>query len=149
MRHRWGSYNEISARYTEVKEEFYIPTTFRVQDTHNKQGSLNSADLDNTALNASYQQSIDASYSAYKKLLDAGVAREMARAVLPVGQYTQFYWSVNARSLLNFLSLRTDGHAQYEIRVYADAITEIFKEKMPWSWQAFEALQKKLPLGSE
>lgn len=149
MRHRWGSYNEVSARYTEVKDEFYIPEQFRGQDTNNKQGSVSSESLDNAALRAIYESSIEASYAAYHKLIDAGVAREMARGVLPVCQYTQFYWSVNARSLLNFLQLRTDKHAQKEIRDYADVIAEIFKEKMPWSWEAFEDLSKKLPLGSE
>ncbi len=147
MRHRWGSFNEISARYTQVKDEFYIPQEFRGQDVKNRQGSV-AADLDNAALRKLYEESVEASYAAYNKLLQAGVAREMARGVLPVCQYTQFYWTVNARSLLNFLQLRMDGHAQYEIRVYADAIAQIFKEKMPWTWEAFEALDKSLPLGA-
>jgi thymidylate synthase (FAD) len=67
----------------------------------------------------------------------------MARMVLPVSQYTQFYWSVNARSLLNFLSLRMDARAQSEIRDYANAISEIFNEKMPWTWKAFLKLHAK------
>ncbi len=149
MRHRWGSYNEVSARYTQVKDEFYIPSQFRGQDTKNKQGSVPTSSLDQQALIKLYEDSVEASYAAYNKLIEAGVAREMARGVLPVCQYTQFYWSVNARSLLNFLSLRTDKHAQWEIRVYADAIAKIFQEKMPWSWSAFEDLSRKLPLGSE
>ncbi len=148
MRHRWGSFNEISARYTQVKDEFYIPSVFRGQDIKNRQGSV-AADFDNETLRKLYEESVEASFAAYNKLIEAGVAREMARGVLPVCQYTQFYWSVNARSLLNFLQLRTDGHAQYEIRVYADAIAQIFKENMPWSWEAFEALNKTLPLGAE
>ena len=148
MRHRWGSFNEISARYTQVKDEFYVPQEFRGQDIKNRQGSV-AADLDNEKLHKIYEDAINASLDAYNKLIEAGVAREMARGVLPVCQYTQFYWSVNARSLLNFLQLRQDGHAQYEIRVYADAIAQIFKEKLPWSWEAFEALEKKLPLGAE
>lgn len=147
MRHRWGSFNEVSARYTQVKDEFYIPAQFRGQDTKNKQGSVAAA-LDDEALRKVYEASVQASYAAYNKMIEAGVAREMARGVLPVCQYTQFYWSVNARSLLNFLQLRQDGHAQYEIRVYADAIARIFKEKMPWSWEAFEAMNKSLPLGA-
>ena len=149
MRHRWGSYNEVSARYTQVKDEFYIPSQFRGQDTKNKQGSVPTSSLDQATLIKLYEDSVEASYAAYNKLIEAGVAREMARGVLPVCQYTQFYWSVNARSLLNFLSLRTDKHAQWEIRVYADAIAKIFQEKMPWSWEAFENLSRKLPLGSE
>lgn len=148
MRHRWGSFNEISARYTQVQDEFYIPQEFRGQDIKNRQGSV-AADFDNEALRKIYEDSVASSFAAYNKLIQAGVAREMARGVLPVCQYTQFYWSINARSLLNFLQLRQDGHAQYEIRVYADAIAEIFKEKMPWTWEAFEALNKQLPLGAQ
>ncbi|ACC97629.1 Thymidylate synthase, flavin-dependent [Elusimicrobium minutum Pei191] len=144
MRHRWGSYNEVSARYTEVKDEFYIPSEFRIQDTHNKQGSLSGADLNNEELLKIYEESVEASYKAYKALLEKGVAREMARGILPVCQYTQFYWTVNARSLLNFLSLRTDKHAQKEIRDYADAIAQIVAEKMPWTWEAFVNMNKKL-----
>ncbi len=128
MRHRWGSYNEISARYTQVKDEFYIPSQFRGQDTKNKQGSVPTSSLDQQALLKIYEDSVEASYAAYNKLIEAGVAREMARGVLPVCQYTQFYWSTNARSLLNFLSLRTDKHAQWEIRLYADDIAKIFQE---------------------
>jgi thymidylate synthase (FAD) len=143
MRHRISSYNEVSARYTEVKDEFYIPSEFRVQDTYNKQGSLTSKELDNEKLNKIYADSIEASYRAYQKLLEAGVAREMARGILPVAQYTQFYWTINARSLMNFIALRADSHAQYEIRVYAEAIADIFKEKMPWSYEVFEALKQK------
>lgn len=137
MRHRICSYNEISARYTEVQDEFYIPSVFRVQDIQNRQGSLASKDLDNEKLLKIYNESVEASYQAYQKLLEAGVAREMARGILPVAQYTQFYWTVNARSLLNFITLRADNHAQYEIRVYAQAIAKMFKEKMPWTWSAY------------
>ena len=143
MRHRMCSYNEVSARYTEVKDEFYVPQEFRVQDMNNKQGSLKSKDLDNAKLLKIYNESIEASYTAYKKLLEAGVAREMARGLLPVAQYTQFYWTINARSLMNFIRLRADSHAQYEIRVYAEAIAEIFRQKMPWTYDAFIALNKK------
>ncbi|MDR0645444.1 MAG: FAD-dependent thymidylate synthase [Elusimicrobiota bacterium] len=143
MRHRMCSYNEVSARYTEVKDEFYIPAEFRAQDTNNKQGSLASKDFNNKELIKIYGESIETSYKAYKKLLDAGVAREMARGILPVAQYTQFYWTINARSLMNFITLRADGHAQYEIRVYAEAIAQIFKEKMPWSYEAFKVLHEK------
>ncbi|WP_428897133.1 thymidylate synthase (FAD) [Parelusimicrobium proximum] len=142
MRHRVCSYNEISARYTEVKDEFYIPKEFRTQDISNRQGSVASKDLDNDVLNKIYSDSIESSYNAYKKLLEAGVAKEMARGVLPVCQYTQFYWTINARALLNFIRLRADSHAQFEIRVYAEAIKKIFKEKMPWTWDAIEEMYK-------
>lgn len=143
MRHRWGSYNEVSARYTEVKDEFYIPEKFRVQDIKNKQGSLQSDKLNHKELIDLYSKAIETSYNIYKQLLENGVAREMARMVLPVASYTQFYWTVNARSLLNFLKLRLDEHAQYEIREYAKIIADIFKEKMPWTWEAFNKIYGK------
>jgi thymidylate synthase (FAD) len=143
MRHRIASYNEISARYTEVHDEFYYPAEFRAQDRSNRQGSLVSASLDQQKMKAIYDRAVKASYAAYKELLDAGAAREMARMVLPVSQYTQFYWSINARSLLNFIELRADSHAQYEIRLYANAIRELFAEKMPWTWDAYSKLHDK------
>jgi len=145
MRHRIASYNEISARYTEVHDEFYYPEAFRAQDRSNRQGSHVSSALDQEKLKAIYDRSVKASYAAYKELLDAGAAREMARIVLPVGQYTQFHWTINARSLLNFISLRADDHAQYEIRRYAEAILGIFREKMPWTWEAYAKLNEKKP----
>jgi thymidylate synthase (FAD) len=143
MRHRVASYNEVSARYTEVQEEFYVPAEFRVQDKINRQGSVKSGALDNKQLLEIYVKSLDESYAAYRRLLESGVAREMARMVLPVAQYTQFHWTVNARSLMNFLSLRMDSHAQSEIREYAGAIAEIFKARMPWTWEAFLKTNKK------
>ncbi|NLI10679.1 MAG: FAD-dependent thymidylate synthase [Elusimicrobia bacterium] len=143
MRHRIASYNEISARYTEVKEEFYYPEKFRAQDKSNVQGSVNSENLDNESMLKIYEEALKNSYSAYKKLMESGAAREMARMVLPVSMYTEYYWTINARSLLNFLKLRTDSHAQYEIREYAKVITEIFKEKMPWTWEAFNRIYVK------
>ena len=65
------------------------------------------------------------------------MARELARAILPLSLYTQFYWTINARSLMNFINLRADAGAQWEIRQYAEAIAKIFKAKMPWTWEAF------------
>jgi thymidylate synthase (FAD) len=143
MRHRMASYNEISARYTEVIEEFYVPAEFRVQDKINRQGSAKTGALDNTRLLAIYKKSLDASYADYRALIEAGVAREMARMVLPVAQYTQFHWTVNARSLMNFLSLRMDSHAQLEIQEYANAIAKMFKARMPWTWEAYNKYEAK------
>lgn len=143
MRHRIASYNEISARYTQVKEEFYIPEKFRAQDKSNMQGSVESDNLDNETMLREYEEAIKFSYETYMRLLKLGAAREMARMVLPVAQYTEYYWTVNARSLINFVKLRSDLHAQYEIREYARAITEIFREKMPWTWYAFSKFYAK------
>ena len=143
MRHRIASYNEISARYTEVHDEFYFPAEFRAQDRSNRQGSLPSANLDQKKMLELYDKAVKASYAAYQELLDAGAAREMARMVLPVAQYTQFHWTINARSLLNFISLRADDHAQWEIRRYAEAIQEMFRARMPWTWEAWSKLNEK------
>ncbi|WP_129409360.1 FAD-dependent thymidylate synthase [Marinitoga lauensis] len=139
MRHRIGSYNEISRRYTtKYAEEFYIPDHIRIQDTVNKQGSIKTNDehMQNKAINI-INYTYDYLFETYNKLLEMGVAREMARMILPVGQYTQFYWTVNTRSLMNFLNLRADSHAQWEIQQYAVALAEVFKEKLPWTYEAF------------
>jgi thymidylate synthase (FAD) len=140
MRHRIGnSFNEISGRYTEMKEEFYLPTTLRTQVGKNYQyenlmDSVNSLEK----IEAHY----DATFKLYKELLELGVAKEQARAILPLGLYTEFYWTVNARSLMHFISLRLDPHAQEEIREYAVVLLEYFKEILPWTAEAF--LEKKL-----
>lgn len=140
FRHRVGSYNEISYRYVEVKDEFYVPSELRAQDAKNKQASF-AGTFNEDETRAGQELIADAyreSYARYLKLLEMGVAREMARIVLPVGMYTQFYVAYNARSLMNFVRLRTGEGAQTEIRVYADAMNQIFKQLMPWTYEAFE-----------
>lgn len=137
FRHRMASYNEISGRYTEMKEEFFLPEKLRRQKSRNYEYE----DLKNTGT-SDLLNDIDncykACYSLYQKLLDHGVAREQARIVLPLALYTQFYWTINARALMNFLSLRVERHAQAEIRQYGNAILEMFRKKMPWTCEAFE-----------
>jgi thymidylate synthase (FAD) len=137
FRHRFAAYNEISFRYTEVKDYFYTPETWRGQDKKNKQSSTAAASLDQKAIHALFTEQVDASLAAYKKMIELGVAREMARMVLPVNLYTEFYWTVNARSLMNFVSLRADGHAQWEIQQYGEAMAKAFREAMPWTYEAF------------
>ncbi len=137
IRHRIASYNEISARYTEVKDEFYLPARWRAQDPKNKQGSVAADALDDAALTAKFSGQVDAALACYKDLLAAGVAREMARMVLPVNMYTEFYWTINARSLMNFVSLRADAHAQWEIQRYGEATAGFLRAAMPWSYEAF------------
>jgi thymidylate synthase (FAD) len=137
IRHRIASYNEISARYTEVKDEFYVPSRWRAQDLKNKQGSVSAAALDHAALTAGFQAQVDAALACYKSLLASGVAREMARMVLPVNMYTEFYWTINARSLMNFVTLRADAHAQWEIQQYGEAVARFFREAMPWTFEAY------------
>jgi len=136
FRHRWSSFNEISGRYTEMKYEFYKPEVWRTQKDKDykyvEMGKDESDDLSDK-LDDIYEKLHD----LYEEFLERGVAKELARIILPLSLYTQFYWTVNTRSLINFLKLRTDSHAQYEIRVYAEKINEIFKAKMPWSHEAF------------
>ena len=137
FRHRMASYNEVSFRYTEVKDSFYMPSLWRGQDKKNKQSSTAAAELDQEALREMFKAHVDGALAAYKKMIAAGVAREMARMVLPVNLYTEFYWTVNARSLMNFVSLRADVHAQWEIQQYGEALARAFRETMPWTFEAF------------
>ena len=137
FRHRFAAYNEISFRYTEVKDYFYMPASWRGQDKKNKQGSMASVELDQAALHALFAKQVEAALAAYKSMIDMGAAREMARMVLPVNLYTEFYWTVNARSLMNFVALRADGHAQWEIQQYGEALARAFGRNMPWTYEAF------------
>ncbi len=137
FRHRWASYNEISGRYTEYPDEYYIPEKLRGQSQKDKQSSDFISIPDQKKLIEEIEKIQEKVFEFYRKLLEKGVARELARMVLPLSLYTQFYWTVNARSLMNFINLRADYHAQWEIRQYAEAIAKIFKEKMPWTYEAF------------
>lgn len=141
MRHRAGSYNEISARYSVMKDEFYVPDYDRIQGQSllNKQcsGELLETD-DQVAAKSMIEIANQNAYETYKDLIDLGVARELARVVLPVSTYTEFYWKVDLRNLFNFLELRLHNHAQYEIRVYAEAITEIIKDIIPMALKSFK-----------
>jgi thymidylate synthase (FAD) len=141
MRHRAGTFNEFSGRYSEFPEEFYVPELSRMQaqSTFNKQGSAETLDGDLPAL--MHEQITTTSkvcYQAYQNLLDKGLTRELARMVLPTNYYTVFRWNVNLHNLFHFLRLREDAHAQYEIRVYAEAIHEILKESFPVATEAYE-----------
>lgn len=137
LRHRVASYNERSGRYTEYTDEFYIPQKLRAPAKTNKQKSVFADFPNEEELLKLIKETHELAYKNYKKLLEAGVARELARSILPLATYTQFYWTINARSLMNFINLRADAHAQWEIRQYAEAIALIFKEKMPWTFAAF------------
>lgn len=139
IRHRIASYNEISGRYTEFQDgEMHVPDSLRIQDTQNRQGSCGDfGGVDSKPFVESIDLHNQRSWELYQSMLRAGVAREQARMVLPLSLYTEFYWTINVRSLMNFLKLRTDSHAQKEIRDYANIILGMFKEKMPWSHEAF------------
>ena len=140
FRHRTSSVNEISGRYSVMKDEFYIPdiNDLRKQSTINKQGGEEILDK-NVA-----QEFVDQiesncknAYSAYLQMLDAGIAREQARMVLPLNLYTEFYWKQDLHNLLHLLSLRADAHAQKEIRAYADAILKLITPLVPWTTEAW------------
>lgn len=141
IRHRTVSLNEISGRYSVMKDEFYIPAAsdIRKQSSVNKQGSdghIESEQSENFA-KIIRQQSRD-SYAWYMNMLEAGVAREQARMILPLNLYTEWYWKQDLHNLLHFLSLRADAHAQYEIQVYANAILELIKPLVPWTLEAWD-----------
>jgi thymidylate synthase (FAD) len=140
FRHRIGSFNEFSMRYAQASDEFYIPEAEDVRTQIGKPGaysfeSVNQdvADRARNILSSFYERA----YSAYGELIELGVARELARSVMPVGAYTEFYWTVNARSLMNFVSLRAAETAQREIRRYAEACERFLAEEMPVTYQAF------------
>jgi len=142
IRHRTANVNEYSGRYSIMKDEFYVPSadTIHFQSQKNKQGR------DETEVPAETRQQIidellseqTTSYSNYEKFLELNIARELARINLPLSLYTEWYWKIDLHNLFHFLRLRLDEHAQYEIRVYADAMAEITKHVAPIAYEAFE-----------
>jgi len=137
MKHRIGSeFNEISGRYVEFPEdEFYVPEVFRQQAKVNKQGSEGAVE-DQAAAKAAYLESCRASVAQYKALLALGVCREQARCVLPLGLYSEVYWTVSLQAAAHFIRLRADGHAQWEIQQYAHAVREVVQSVYPVSLAA-------------
>jgi len=139
FRHRMGSYNEQSLRYSEASPEFYMPAEWRGQDSKNKQASLEKLDdVVSRECNINFKRCITHTVNTYHSLLNMGASREMARMVLPVNLYTAFYWKVNARSLANFIKLRDADGAQYEIREYAKVLKYHFKSIAPIVVKALE-----------
>jgi thymidylate synthase (FAD) len=140
FRHRWGSFNEFSMRYARASDDFYLPAADDVRTQVGKPGSYSFEPVE-PGVAEQTREELEAVYAsafaAYERLVDLGVARELARAALPVGAYTEFYWTVNARALMNFLSLRAAEAAQREIRRYAEACERLFAERMPVTYQAF------------
>jgi thymidylate synthase (FAD) len=144
VRTRTASLNEYSARYSVVPDEFELPPPeeIREQSTRNRQGRGDAlpaevaerfrTDLDTISKEA---------YSAYTRALEAGVARETARLVLPLAYYTEWYWKINLHNLFHFLSLRLDPHAQEEIRLYAAEVAKIARVVCPVAFEAFDEFQ--------
>jgi thymidylate synthase (FAD) len=148
FRHRIGSFNEFSMRYAKATDEVYVPAPEDVRTQVGKPGSYSFdevspeiAEQTREELQAVYETA----YDTYQRLVELGVARELARCVLPVGAYTEFYWTVNARSLMNFISLRAAETAQREIRRYAEACEIFLAEKMPITHAAFVANDRTAP----
>lgn len=145
VRHRMQNLNEVSARYTELPNEFYIPEKWRKQDTKNKQGSLE----DNTFCpeikidgkfygpTVGLELVCKKAYDFYQELLSQNVAREMARMILPINIYTEIYSCWDLKNLLHFISLREDSHAQAEIQEYSKAMKQILVELFPWTMEVY------------
>ena len=136
-----NSLNEMSARYSVMKDEFYFPNSedLRKQSNSNKQGSEgNIEEIQATVFAEAIKSQCHNAYALYLRMLDSGVTREQARMILPVNLYTQFYWKQNLHNMLHLLALRMDSHAQYEIQVYANAMYEIIKHLCPWTIEAFD-----------
>ena len=147
VRHRIGfSYNEESGRYVELRPDFYIPSSAREQQ--GKPGAYYFEDASpeqSELLQGVVEAQSQAAYDAYRQMIEAGIAKEQARIVLPLNTYSEFYFSCNARSLMSFLELRTSPQAMYEIRRYAEAMFDLWSEKMPGTAQAFKDNDLKAP----
>jgi thymidylate synthase (FAD) len=138
-RHRAGhSYNEWSGRYSKLEADFYVPDFVRTQV--GKPGAYTFEPVDaelRERARAEIEENARRAYATYERLLEQGVAKEVARAVLPLSTYTKYYWSCNPRSLLHFCALRNDEAAQYEIRQYAAAAEGFLQQLMPLTHAAF------------
>ena len=155
MRHRIASYNEESGRYRELRPNFYVPAKERKLVQIGKAGSytfIDGTDEQYEITVAAIKESCTVAYDNYKKMLDAGVAREVARAVLPVGLYSSMYVTMNARALMNFLSLRTSregshfpSYPQREIEMVAEKMEQYIATLMPLTHGAFEKSGRVAP----
>ena len=141
VRHRTANINEYSLRYSEARDEFYYPDPEHIQfqSALNKQGRMGDVSGELKQKVRKYFEEIShRSFEIYSELNDAGVARELARAILPVNLYTEWYWKNDLHNLLHFVGLRSDSHAQYEIRVFSDAMAESVKAVAPFAWEAYQ-----------
>ena len=153
IRHRTANVNEMSLRYSEAPDEFYAPALEHVtlQSTTNKQGRDAEAEVPlelRERVRALLRARNDQCYADYQELAgELGIARELARTILPVSLYTQWIWKIDLHNLLHFLDLRLDPHAQVEIRVFAEAIAAFVRAWVPLAWEAFTDYRREaLPL---
>lgn len=145
IRHRMQNVNEVSARYSELPSEFFVPEKWRAQDTKNKQGGVGEVDpsvawASKVDLEEFYQQA----YTLYQTLIGRGVAREQARIVLPVGIYTKFHCCWDLNNLLHYFTLRDDPHAQGEHQDYARAMQAIVRQLFPSIMEAYDNIKWKM-----
>ena len=139
IRHRTANVNEYSARYSVVPDRFYRPSVenVRKQSAVNRQGGDEPMEEKTAAEFCQYLDAVEAHYADYQKLIDKGVARELARIGLPLNVYTEWYWKIDLHNLFHFLSLRMDSHAQQEIRDYAGAMFALVRPIVPIAAEAF------------
>jgi thymidylate synthase (FAD) len=146
-RHRAGhSYNEWSGRYSKLEADFYVPDYVRTQV--GKPGAYSFEPVEpavRAAARDEIRNAAEESFAAYERMLEQGVAKEVARTVLPLAMYTKYFWSCNPRSLMHFCSLRNSEHAQYEIREYARAAESLLERVMPVTHAAFVANDRTAP----
>ncbi len=146
-RHRAGhAYNEWSGRYSKMEPEFYVPDNVRTQV--GKPGSYTFEPVDDATrelVREEIAENARRSYEAYERMLDQGVAKEVARTVLPLATYTKYYWSCNPRSLMHFCGLRNHESAQFEIRQFAAAAESFLERLMPVTHAAFVANERRAP----
>ena len=148
FRHRVGSFNEFSMRYARATDDFYVPEPEDVRSQVGKPGAYSFEPVADELAEATREELravYETAFATYERLVEQGVARELARAVMPVGAYTEFFWTVNARSLMNFVSLRAAETAQREIRRYAEAVESFLAERMPVTHEAFVANGRVAP----
>ncbi len=143
-----NSFNEESGRYHKLSDDFYVPAPEAVRTQVGKPGSYSFEPVADPLADETidtFKRIYKDLFAEYEGLIEKGVAKELARAILPFGVYTQFYWTLNARSLMNFLSLRNATAAQYEIRVYAEAVERLFAERMPITHECFVEFGRRAP----
>ena len=141
IRHRTARLNELSGRYSVMRDEFYVPDAGRIalQSDDNKQGSGASLPPEQARkVLGLLRDEQAAAYEGYSELVQRGIARELARINLPLSLYTEWYWQIDLHNLFHFLRLRLDAHAQYEIRAYAGALAQCAKAVAPLAYGAFE-----------
>jgi len=140
IRHRTANVNEVSGRYSVLKDDFFYPDedNVRQQSKTNKQGGEQQVSLGTAQDFLEYlDHTCNESYQRYLKYLDEGVSREQARMILPVNLYTEWYWKCDLHNIFHFLALRCDSHAQYEIRVFAEAMLKLIEPIVPFAVEAW------------